>query len=155
MNSLAAAQGHLVKAREFLEAAGMSLDLEQFNAATSNAVISAINSKDAICLKRLGATMKSDSHAHAVKDLSAAGRDAARLAPTFKRLLVLRANPQYQSATVAASTASMAVSNAEKMYEAAREIAKQLGLRSNRPAWARCSSRSDVTKHAFGRHASG
>jgi uncharacterized protein (UPF0332 family) len=123
MNSLAAAQGHLVKAREFLEAAGMSLDLEQFNAATSNAVISAINSKDAICLKRLGATMKSDNHADAVKDLSAAGRDAARLAPTFKRLLALKAKSQYQSATVAASTATMAVSNAEKMYEAARGIA--------------------------------
>ncbi|MEX1094344.1 MAG: HEPN domain-containing protein [Acidimicrobiia bacterium] len=123
MNSLATAHAHLAKAREFLDAAGVSLDLEQYNAATSNAVISAINSKDAICLKRLGATMKSDNHADAVKELSAAGKDAARLAPTFKRLLALKAKSQYQSATIAASTAKMAVTNAEKMYEAAREIA--------------------------------
>jgi uncharacterized protein (UPF0332 family) len=122
MNSLAAAQAHLAKAREFLDAAEMSLDIEQFNAATSNAVISAINSKDATCLKRLGATMKSDNHADAVKELSAAGKDSAGLAPTFKRLLALKSKSQYQSAAIARSTARIASANAEKMYEAAREV---------------------------------
>ena len=123
MNSLAAAQAHLVKAREFLDAAGVSLDLEQYNAAASNAVISAVNSKDAICLKRLGATMKSDNHADAAKELSSAGEDSARLGPTFKRLLAVKSKSQYQSAAITPSAARIAFGNAEKMYESARAVA--------------------------------
>ena len=54
------AQKHLSKAREFLEAAEVNRDLELNNAATSDAVISAINSKDAICLTLTGRTNKNE-----------------------------------------------------------------------------------------------
>jgi hypothetical protein len=42
------ARAHLAKAQEFLAAAEFTLDLDLFNAATSSAVSSGINSKDAI-----------------------------------------------------------------------------------------------------------
>lgn len=44
------AKAHLVKAQEFLAAAESEVSAERYNAATSNAVLSGINSKDAICL---------------------------------------------------------------------------------------------------------
>lgn len=47
MSALEEARLHLAKAREFLDAAETSRDLGLDNAAASNAVISAINSKDA------------------------------------------------------------------------------------------------------------
>ena len=50
MSALDEARAHLAKAREFLEAAELTNDLQLFNAAASNAVTSGINSKDAICL---------------------------------------------------------------------------------------------------------
>jgi hypothetical protein len=46
MTALSDAAAHLAKAREFLEAAELTHDLELHNAATSNAVTSGINSKD-------------------------------------------------------------------------------------------------------------
>ena len=42
------AKAHLIKAREFLDAAESEVSAERYNAATSNAVLSGINSKDAI-----------------------------------------------------------------------------------------------------------
>ncbi len=69
MTALSPARLHLPKAREFLDAAGASRDLGLHNAATSDAVISAINSKDAICLAVTGTTGKSDNHTQAVEEL--------------------------------------------------------------------------------------
>ena len=66
------AQLHLAKAREFLEAVEGSRDRKLYNAATSDAIISAINSKDAICLALTGRTSKSDNHADAVPELKRA-----------------------------------------------------------------------------------
>ena len=63
------AQLHLSKAREFLEAAEANRDMELNNAATSDAVISAINSKDAICLALTGRTNKGETHDEAVSEL--------------------------------------------------------------------------------------
>jgi hypothetical protein len=51
MSALEQAKAPLAKAREFLEAAHLSNDLELYSAATSNAVIAGINAKDALCLK--------------------------------------------------------------------------------------------------------
>jgi hypothetical protein len=87
------AHQHLSKAREFLEAAEANRDLELFNAATSDAVISAINSKDAICLTLTGRTNKSENHNEAVSELRRAGRAGAHLAPTLSRLLKLKTSP--------------------------------------------------------------
>lgn len=69
MTALDEARAHLAKAREFLEAAELTNDLQLFNAAASNAVTSGINSKDAICLALTGRTRKSDNHAEAVAEL--------------------------------------------------------------------------------------
>lgn len=48
MSALTEARAHLAKAREFLDAAELSLEVDLYNAASSNAVISGINSKDAV-----------------------------------------------------------------------------------------------------------
>ena len=56
MTALELARLHLSKAEEFLEAAETNLDQKLYNAATSDAIISAINAKDAICLGLTGRT---------------------------------------------------------------------------------------------------
>ncbi len=54
MSALNDATAHLAKSREFLRAAESNKELNLYNAATSDAVISGINSKDAICLGLTG-----------------------------------------------------------------------------------------------------
>lgn len=77
MTALDEAKAHLAKAREFLEAAELTNDLDLHNAAASSAVTSGINSKDAICLALTGRTNKSDNHNEAVAELRDAGPAAA------------------------------------------------------------------------------
>jgi len=86
LTALEEARLHLAKAREFLDAAGTSRDLGLNNAAASNAVISAINSKDAISLALTGRTGKSDNHAQAVEELKRSGPAGAELTSTLSRL---------------------------------------------------------------------
>ncbi|WP_394289207.1 HEPN domain-containing protein [Microbacterium sp.] len=116
------ARAHLAKAREFLAAAVASLEAEQFNAATSSAVICGINSKDAICLRLTGRTRKPDSHHEAVTELRSAGPPGAMLAPTLGRLLRLKTKSQYQSASIAMGDAARAVEWATRLLENAEEI---------------------------------
>ena len=73
MSALTDAKAHLAKAREFLEAAELNNDLALYNAATSNAVTSGVNSKDAICLKLSGWTGKSENHAEVIIELKSTG----------------------------------------------------------------------------------
>jgi hypothetical protein len=122
MTTLDDARAHLAKAREFLTAARSNLDLELFNAATSDAVISGINSKDAICLRLTGTTRKADGHNEAVAELKAAGPGGAALAPTLSRLLKLKAKSQYQSASIAAADATKAVEWAARLLEGAEVV---------------------------------
>ena len=79
MNPLQTARRHLDKARELLDAAEVSLDLDMFNAAVSNAVVSAINSKDAICLRLTGRTLENRNHVDAAKELNQVGNRACNL----------------------------------------------------------------------------
>lgn len=90
MTALAEAKAHLRKAQEFLEAAEVERDLELFNAATSSAVTSGINSKDAICLALTASTGKTDRHADAVSELRRAGPGTKPLATILGRLLKLK-----------------------------------------------------------------
>jgi uncharacterized protein (UPF0332 family) len=113
---------HLSKAREFLEAAEANQDLELYNAATSAAVISAINSKDAICLSLTGRTNKSENHNEAVSDLRRAGRAGADLAPTLSRLLKLNTKSQYSPVSVTSSDAMRAVLWAERLMTGAEDV---------------------------------
>lgn len=124
MSALHDARSHLAKADEFLLAAKASLDLALFNAATSDAVIPGINSKDAICLRLTGTTGKSDSHSSAIDELSRAGRLGRDLAPTLSRLLQLKTKSQYQSMTVAQVDATRAVEWARRLRDAAADIVR-------------------------------
>ncbi|CAB4894056.1 unannotated protein [freshwater metagenome] len=116
------ARGHLRKATEFLAAAESSATNGHFNAATSAAVISGINSKDSMCLKLVGRTDKSDDHRSAVPELRRAGREAAPLAPVLDRLLSLKTKSQYQTTMVSAKEAGDAVKYAQKLLTAAERI---------------------------------
>jgi uncharacterized protein (UPF0332 family) len=116
------ARAHLEKAREFLEAARFSFDLGLYNPATSSAVVSGIDSKDAICLRLTGSTRKADNHAEAVAELKGAGPAGAALAPTLSRLLKLKTKSQYQSASVAAGDAGKAIEWATRLLAGAEEV---------------------------------
>jgi HEPN domain len=122
MTTLDDARAHLAKAREFLAAARSNLDLELFNAAISDAVISGINSKDAVCQRLTGTTRKADGHTEAVAELKAAGPGGAAVAPTLSRLLRLKTKSQYQSASVAAADATKAVEWAARLLEGAEAV---------------------------------
>ena len=122
MTALDDARAHLAKAREFLDAGRLTLDLELFNAATSNAVVSGINSKDAICLRLTGTTHKTDQHIEAVAELKAAGPAGAALAPTLSRLLRLKTKSQYQSASISAVDAGKAIEWAARLLEDAEVV---------------------------------
>lgn len=122
MTALSDAKAHLAKAREFLDAAEVNLDLELFNAATSNAVTSGINSKDAVCLRLTGRTNKSDNHTDAVKELKAAGPAGSKMATTFARLLKLKTKSQYQTAAIVRADAERAVEWAQRLLEQAETV---------------------------------
>ena len=66
------ARSHLRVAKEYLEAARQVVEVERHSPAVSLAITSGINAKDAICLMRTGKTSKSDNHATAVRERSAA-----------------------------------------------------------------------------------
>jgi uncharacterized protein (UPF0332 family) len=121
MSALEQAKAHLAKAREFLEAAHLSNDLELYSAATSNAVIAGINAKDALCLKLTGRTGKTDNHQETLAALRVSGAKGRELEPTLARLLKLKARSQYQSAPVAATDAAKAVDWAGRMVDGAIE----------------------------------
>ncbi len=122
MGALDDARSHLIKAAEFLAAARANLTADRFNAATSDAVVSGINSKDAICLKLTGRTAQTDNHHSAVAELKGSGREGADLAPTLDRLLKLKTRSQYQTISVARSDAENAARWAEKLEDGARRI---------------------------------
>ncbi|GEP40362.1 hypothetical protein NPS01_40250 [Nocardioides psychrotolerans] len=122
MTALDDAQAHLVKAREFLEAARLDLTWNHVNAATSNAVISGINSKDAICLRLTGTTRKRDNHHDAVAELKAAGPAGAALASTLGRLLKLKTKAQYQSRLAAPGDAAKAIEWAGRLLDEAETV---------------------------------
>ncbi|MEA2023191.1 MAG: HEPN domain-containing protein [Actinomycetota bacterium] len=122
MNPVPIARRHLDKAREFLDAAEVSLDLDMFSAATSNAVISGINSKDAICLRLTGRTRTNRNHADAANELKQAGKRAGDLAPTLTRLLKTRSKAQYQSVPVTRPAAVKAIQQATTLFNQAQDI---------------------------------
>ena len=123
MTALDEARAHLAKAREFLEAADLTNDLQLYNAAASNAVTSGINSKDAICLTLTGRTKKSDNHAEAIAELKGAGSAGRDSSATLSRLLRLKSKSQYQAASVSAADAAKSIDWATRLFETARNIA--------------------------------
>lgn len=124
MGALEQARAHLDKAKEFLESAWHELALERFNTATSAAVTSGINSKDALCMKLAGRTEKTENHAAAVKELEKAGPAGKQAAPDLRRLLALKSKAQYQSVSVASKQAENAVKWAERIYSRAEAVVR-------------------------------
>jgi len=114
---------HLNKAEEFLIVARLGLEAGLANATTSNAVLSGINSKDAICLALTSRTSKSQDHLRAVEELRRAGRSGKNLAPVLQRLLQLKSRSQYENDSVSLRDATSAVAWATRLFEAACEIA--------------------------------
>jgi uncharacterized protein (UPF0332 family) len=110
---------HVAKAREFLDAAELNHDAGLPNSAVSNAVTAGINAKDAICLRTLGSTGKTDRHADAIKELMSTGEQGRQLAPTLKRLLALKTPSQYAADTVTPAQAQKAVHWARRLVEVA------------------------------------
>lgn len=104
------AAAHLAKATEFLEAAELANDAGLYNAATSNAVISGINSKSVICLGLTGRTGTRGNPAEDIAELKAAGGVGQAQAGTFDQLL--RAD--------SGSDAVQAIGWAGQLLEAAR-----------------------------------
>ena len=121
VGALEESQGHLRKAKEFLTAASLEMDLELYSAAASSAVLAGINAKDAICLSLTGRTGKSDDHRSAVPELAAAGPAGKALESTFRRLLGLKTSAQYQSAPISRTDAAKAVDWATRMVDAAAD----------------------------------
>lgn len=124
MGALDDARAHLAKAQEFLAAAELTLGLDLFNAATSSAVSSGINSKDAICLRLTGLSRKTDNHAQAVAELTQAGGVGAALTQTFSRLLRMKPAAQYQASSVTPSDAGKAVQWAMRMLQVATDVVR-------------------------------
>jgi uncharacterized protein (UPF0332 family) len=116
------AEGHLRKAKEFLEAARNSLEFELHNAAASDAVVAGINAKDSICLSLAGRTNKTDDHNAGVAELKAVGKVGRDLAPTLSRLLRLKTKSQYQSIAVGAADAKKAIEWAQRMVDSAAAV---------------------------------
>ncbi|WP_427888947.1 HEPN domain-containing protein [Kribbella sp. GL6] len=119
MPALDEARAHLAKAREFLEAAELTNDLQLYNAAASNAVTSGINSKDAICLALTGRSKKSENHAEAIAELKSAGATGRDCSTTLSRLLRLKSKSQYQTASVSAADATKSIEWAARLLETA------------------------------------
>jgi uncharacterized protein (UPF0332 family) len=116
------AEGHLKKARDFLEAARTDLEFALLDPATSNAVLAGINAKDVICLMLTGTTKKTDNHASAIGELRSAGPAGADLVSTLQRLLKLKTKSQYQSAAVSHSDAERSIEWAQRMVDAAQSV---------------------------------
>lgn len=130
MSVLDDAKIHLAKAREFLEAADVERDHELYNAAISNAVISGINSKDAICLTLTRTTMKSKNHVDAVGELEAAGAmtqhasTTGRLAGLLELLLAMKTRAQYAPYRFTHDDAVTAIEQAQKLLDGATTIVR-------------------------------
>lgn len=122
MQPLATARAHLRKARQFLEAADVELSGELYDAAASSAVLAGINAKDAICLRRIGRTGKTDNHQAAIGELTKAGPVGKALEATFRRLIGMKTAAQYQAAPISASDARKAVEWATRMVDVAGDV---------------------------------
>jgi hypothetical protein len=116
------ARAHLAKAAEFLASAEENIAAERYNAATSDAVISGINSKDAICLKLTGKTAKTENHQTATVELRKAGGIGPSTAVTLGRLLSKKTQSQYQTNPISKTDAERAVKQARTLHDQARSL---------------------------------
>jgi len=128
MTALDDAKIHLMKAREYLEAADLANDHELYDSAISSAATSGVNSKDAICLKLTGTSTKTTKHADAVGELQAAGSMSKhgatpdRLAGLLDQLLAVKNRAQYAAVRFNHEDAATAISQAQQLLSGAIKI---------------------------------
>ena len=152
MNALAAARLHLGKAREFLDAADLEHERKLFNAATSNAVLSGINSKDAICLKLAGRSTKSEDHGEAARELAATGARDERWLPCSSDFWRESRNPSIRQR---ASGPRMPAERSNRWHASQQPVTVGWGGRVSRrgratPAGSRCRCRDTTSGRAPG-----
>jgi hypothetical protein len=113
--SPADARAYLSKAAEFLRASTDSLELENFIAATGNAVHAGISAADAMAAARAGAVWTGEhtlAAAHLEKAAGPEGRDAGR---HLRRLLPLKSRAEYDPEPVTPAEARVAVQAAQRI----------------------------------------
>ena len=121
---------HLEKAREFFDAADQNRDAGLYSAAISNAVISGVNAKDAICLALTRTTGKSDRHDDAIGELEAAGAmtkhatTTENLATALGRLLSIKGRAQYAPIRFSREDAEASIQWAQELLDGATTIVK-------------------------------
>lgn len=112
------AQGYLDKAREFLRAAGDSLELGNYTAAVGNAVHAGIAAADAISAARARTVWRGE-HAQAAKHLESAGTEGKAAARHLRRLLPLKTRAEYDPAPMRVTEARAGVQAAERIVDEA------------------------------------
>jgi uncharacterized protein (UPF0332 family) len=128
MTVLEDAKIHVIRAREFLDAADVDRSHELYNVAISNAVISGINSKDAMCLTLVRASTKTANHTNAVGELEPAGamtRRASitvRLAGLLEQLLGIKTRARYEPYRFTHDDATLAIDQAQQLLDGAVKI---------------------------------
>jgi hypothetical protein len=108
----------LEKAAEFLLMAEFALEGGCFDAATSLAVTSGINSGDVLCLSRLKALPSGQDHGDTVRILRKNGFDQASM--LLGRLLGVKSKAQYSLGRCTRGDAEAAVKRADRILVAVR-----------------------------------
>ena len=119
--SSADALGYLAKAKEFLRAAGDSLELGNNTAATGNATHAGINAADAIAALRAGAVWRGE-HDQAATYLERTGNDGRQAARHLRRLLPLKSRAEYDPGPIGRADARTAVTAAERLVAIAERV---------------------------------
>lgn len=117
------ARGHLRMAREYGDVAVLAADSGRQSPSISNAVLAAINAKDAICLWLTGKTGKSDDHAAAARELRAAL--AARVDGEPQALIDLikqKNRVQYDAGFASAKESKAALRRADALLACAMQV---------------------------------
>jgi hypothetical protein len=116
----------LKKATWYLESAITNADAGRFNPAVSDAVISAINASDVVCIAATGSYAMTSEHSGALRHLQGAGDLGQRAAGVLGALLPKRNESQYRSRLNSRREADAAIAGAELLLDLAREaIASQ------------------------------
>jgi hypothetical protein len=115
------ADQYLAKARQFLQAAQVSLASGSFIAATGNAVHAGINAADTIAAHSVAAVWRGEHSQSAdfLEGTGAAGKQAAR---QLRRLLPLKNRAEYDPVPVRVTEARAALVAAERLVALAEAV---------------------------------
>lgn len=115
------ADQYLTKARQFLQAAQVSLESGSFIAATGNAVHAGINAADTIAASTVGAVWRGE-HSQSADFLDKAGAAGKQAARQLRRLLPLKTRAEYDPVPVRATEARAALVAAERLVASAEAV---------------------------------